>query len=45
VEVYRSINYRDDARDACATLQQKYPGDREVRSVCGPPPATVAQPN
>ena len=45
VEVYRSINYRDDARDTCTTLQQKYPGDREVRSVCGPPPATVAQPN
>jgi len=45
VEVYRSINYRDDARDACSTLYQKYPGDREVRSVCGPPPpATVAQP-
>jgi outer membrane protein assembly factor BamD len=46
VDVYRSINYRDDARDACATLHQKYPGDREVRSKCGPPPpATVAQPN
>ena len=46
VEVYRSINYRDDARDACVTLYQKYPGDREVRSICGPPPpATVAQPN
>jgi len=45
VEVYRSINYRDDARDACSTLHQKYPGDREVRSVCGPPPpATVAKP-
>jgi outer membrane assembly lipoprotein YfiO len=45
VEVYRSINYRDDARDACTTLHQKYPGDREVRSLCGPPPpATVAKP-
>jgi len=45
VEVYRSINYRDDARDACSTLHQKYPGDREVRSICGPPPpATVAKP-
>jgi outer membrane protein assembly factor BamD len=45
VEVYRSINYRDDARDACATLHQKYPTDREVRSTCGAPaPATVAQP-
>jgi outer membrane protein assembly factor BamD len=45
VEVYRSINYRDDARDTCATLRQKYPGDREVLSTCGPPPpATVAQP-
>jgi len=40
VEVYRSINYRDDARDACSTLYQKYPGDREVRSVCGPPEIT-----
>ena len=46
VEVYRSINYRDDARDACATLHQKYPSDREVRTICGPPPpATVAQPS
>jgi len=46
VEVYRSIHYRDDARDACSTLQQKYPSDREVRTVCGPPPpAAVAQPN
>jgi outer membrane protein assembly factor BamD len=45
VEVYRSIHYRDDVRDACATLYQKYPGDREVRAVCGPPPPTaVAQP-
>ena len=45
VEVYRSINYRDDARDACATLYQKFPTDREVRTICGPrPPATVAQP-
>jgi outer membrane protein assembly factor BamD len=45
VEVYRSINYRDDVRETCATLQQKYPGDTEVRSLCGPPPTTVAQPN
>lgn len=45
VEVYRSIHYRDDARDACTTLHQKYPEDREVRTVCGPPvPATVAKP-
>ena len=46
VEVYRSINYRDDARDACAALHQKYPGDREVRTTCGPPPppTAVAQP-
>jgi len=45
VEVYRSINYREDARETCATLQQKYPADREVRSLCGPPATTVAQPN
>lgn len=45
VEVYRSINYRDDVRDTCATLQQKYPGDRDVRSLCGPQSTTVAQPN
>ena len=44
VEVYRSINYREDARETCATLQQKYPADREVRSLCGPPATTVAQP-
>jgi outer membrane protein assembly factor BamD len=45
VEVYRSINYREDVKDTCATLHQKYPGDREVRDVCGPAlPTAVAQP-
>jgi outer membrane protein assembly factor BamD len=47
VDAYREINYRDDARETCATLWEKYPNDREVRETCGPrpPPATVARPD
>ena len=29
-EAYEAIRYKDDKADICKTLQQKYPGDREV---------------
>jgi outer membrane protein assembly factor BamD len=53
VETYRSIKYREDANEMCANLRQTYPGDREVRVLCGaatastpaaPSPAAVPAP-
>ena len=37
VEVYRNpvMNYREEARETCATLRTAYPGDTEVGKVCG----------
>jgi outer membrane protein assembly factor BamD len=41
-EAYEEINYRDDRADICRTLRERYPGDGEVREICGaggtPPP-------
>lgn len=34
VEAYKAIKYLDDAADLCAQLAQRYPDDREVRSIC-----------
>jgi outer membrane protein assembly factor BamD len=36
---YEAIRYRDDKADVCKTLREKYPGDRDVGEVCGPPAA------
>jgi outer membrane protein assembly factor BamD len=44
VEVFSRINYREEARETCATLHQKFPDDREVRRVCGPPAPVTATP-
>ena len=45
VDAYREINYREDVREACSTLWEKYPNDQEVRETCGPrPPPTIARP-
>lgn len=41
-DAYRAINYKDDMRDLCAAMRKSYPADREVRDVCGPPPAAAA---
>jgi outer membrane protein assembly factor BamD len=41
-EAYKSINYKDDARDLCAEMWKNYPNDREVRDACGPAPAASA---
>jgi outer membrane protein assembly factor BamD len=40
-EAYRAINYREDVADTCATLHRSYPGDGEVRAVCGVAPRTT----
>lgn len=51
VEVYRSINYRDDAAEVCEALRQKYVNDRDVTALCAqapnppPQPQRVAQPD
>jgi outer membrane protein assembly factor BamD len=42
LESYRAIKYTEDARDLCDAMRKAYPNDREVRSVCGPAPATPA---
>lgn len=41
VTAYEEIRYREDKQEVCATLAAKYPADREVLEVCGPPPAAV----
>ena len=40
VESYRAIRYREDADELCATLRQRYAGDRDVREACGAAPVT-----
>lgn len=41
-EAYKAINYKEDMRDLCDSMHKAYPGDREVRDVCGPAPAAQA---
>jgi hypothetical protein len=38
VGAYRSINYQEDAREACDRLRRSYPGDPQVAQLCGPAP-------
>jgi len=40
LEAYRAIKYTEDARDLCDAMRKAYQDDREVRSACGPAPAT-----
>jgi outer membrane protein assembly factor BamD len=35
---YRAINYREDVAEMCAALHRSYPGDGEVREICGAAP-------
>ena len=44
VEAYNEINYREEAREQCATLRESYPSSAEVREVCGNAPATAQTP-
>jgi outer membrane protein assembly factor BamD len=41
VESYRAIRYREDADELCATLRERYAGDREVREECGAAPVSA----
>jgi outer membrane protein assembly factor BamD len=45
VDIYRDVRYLEDAKDACATLHQRYPSDGDVLEACGPPPSTAAAPS
>jgi outer membrane assembly lipoprotein YfiO len=38
VKAYNAISYREDAADACTTLRQKFPSDRDVVHACGKAP-------
>lgn len=44
VDVYRRLNYREEAEETCAQLRQRHPTDREVREACGAAPAPAALP-
>jgi len=39
-EAYRAIRYTEDFAESCTRLRQAYPGDRDVREICGDGPAT-----
>lgn len=39
VKSYKQIKYPEEIAQTCATLYQKYPGDKDVKETCGPPPA------
>ena len=43
-QAYTAIRYREDAREVCATLRTRYPGDADVMEACGPAPAAAAAP-
>ena len=36
LESYREIRYREDARDLCVTMRERYQDDREVTRACPP---------
>ena len=42
VEAFHAIRYTEDAREACASLRQGFPQDREVREACGREPVPAA---
>lgn len=41
-ESYEAIRYREDKKEVCTTLQERYPTDKEVTLACGAPPAAVS---
>ncbi len=43
-KTYDEIHYRDDRAEVCKVLHDKYPGDAEVSSVCGPVAAAAPAP-
>lgn len=44
VEVYRRLNYREEAAEVCAALAQRFPNDGEVRRTCPAPAAAATTP-
>jgi outer membrane assembly lipoprotein YfiO len=34
LQTYQAIRYRDDARELCATMRDRYPSDREIVGAC-----------
>ena len=41
-EVYKSIRYEEDYREACAAARARFPEDRDIRSVCRAAPVVAA---
>ncbi|MCC6317743.1 MAG: outer membrane protein assembly factor BamD [Gemmatimonadaceae bacterium] len=41
-ESYEAIRYREDKKEVCTTLQEKYPRDKDVALTCGAPPSAVS---
>jgi outer membrane protein assembly factor BamD len=39
-QAYEIIRYREDKTEVCSTLHDRYPRDRDVLDVCGPPVVT-----
>lgn len=43
VQSYRAIKYKEDVSETCGTLEQRYPGDKDVAKACkGVQPTIVA---
>jgi outer membrane protein assembly factor BamD len=40
-EAYGATQYREDRKEICATLQERFPKDREVVAICGAPTGDV----
>jgi outer membrane protein assembly factor BamD len=40
-EAYEATQYREDKKEVCATLHERFPTDREVAATCGAPPRDV----
>ena len=42
-ESYEATRYREDKKEVCTALQEKFPGDPEVRVICATPATTVTE--
>lgn len=41
VQSYRQIKYKEDVAETCGTLEQRYPGDKDVNKACAGVKATI----
>lgn len=41
VQSYKEIKYKEDVAETCGTLEQRYPGDKDVTKVCKGVKATI----